>query len=154
AQHVELLVDVHHHAHAVAERLLDGLDPLPVHARVGIVDLHLVVAAALARVEPRLLDDVLHAVLRPAAAAVGLDAVIGGPPEPEARLARGLAGQTPQRDVERGDGIRRQAHATDAAVGAEHLLPQLFHHSWIFTQQQRLEARLQVDLHRLRAAPA
>jgi len=46
AEHVQLLVDVDHHADPVADRLLHGQDALPVHAGIRVVDLHLVEAAA------------------------------------------------------------------------------------------------------------
>jgi len=81
AEHVELLVDVHHEPDPVAHRLLHRQHALPVGPRIGVVDLELVVAAAPRHVGLGFADQVVERVARPSAAAVGGDPV--GDPAPE-----------------------------------------------------------------------
>ena len=94
----------------------------------------------MAGVEAPLGDDVVDGVVGPAAAAVRLDPVRHRAPHAEQRLAGDLSGEIPQRDVERGHTVAGQAHPTDTAVGAEHLLPELADHPWVLADEQRLEA--------------
>ncbi len=153
-EHVELLVDVDHQAHVVAQRLLDGLHARDVLARVGIVDFHLVVAAAVAGVEAPLGEDVLDGVVGPPAAPVRLDPIRHRAPQAEQRLAGDLPDQIPERDVERSHAVAGQAHPADAAVGEEHFVPQLADHPRILADEQRLQTRLEIDLDRLGTAAA
>src|SRR5262249_33155757 len=122
--------------------------------RASVADLHLVVAAAVAGVEPPLGDDVVEGVVGPAAAAVRLDPVPHRAPHAEQRLAGNLPSEIPQRDVERGHSVAGQAYPADAAVSAEHLLPELADHPGGLTDEHRLEARLGVDLDSLRHTAA
>src|SRR5215510_13919253 len=96
----------------------------------------------------------LDGVVGPAAAAVGLDAIRHRAPHAEQRLAGDLPGEIPQRDVERGHTVGGEAHPANAAIGTEHLLPELADHPWVLADEQRLEARLEIDLDGLRAAAA
>src|SRR6266480_915187 len=154
AQDVEALIDVDHQPHALAQRAPYCFDPLAVLARVRVVDLHLVVPAAEAGIALGLADQVLHAVARPAAAAVGGNAVGHRAPQLIERQARRLAGDVPQSDVERGKGVGGYALLPDSHVGAEHALPQALDEERIFADQHRLEPRVEVDLDRLGAAAA
>src|SRR5438105_7671481 len=149
AQDVEPLIDVDHQPHALTERAPYCFDPLAVLARVRMVDLHLVVAAAEAGIALGLADQVLHAVARPAAAAISGDAVGDRAPQLVERQVRQLAGDVPQSDVERGKGVGGHALLLDSHVGAEHALPQALDEERIFADQQRLQARVEIDLDRL-----
>src|SRR5207249_4311011 len=100
-EHVQALVHIHHHAYAVAQRATHRRDAFRVLARVGMVDLHLVVLAALRGVPFRFGDQFLFAVLRPAAAAVRGNAVGHRAPELVERLPRDFPRDVPQTDVER-----------------------------------------------------
>src|SRR2546422_3011751 len=102
AQDVEALIDVDHQPHAVAERAPHCFDPLAVLARVRMVDLHLVVPAAEAGIALGLPDQVLHAVARPAAAAVGGNAVGHCAPPLVERPAPHLCRDWPQTHFARG----------------------------------------------------
>src|SRR5439155_23591111 len=75
-------------------------------------------------------------------------------PQLEERQVRGLADDVPETDVERADRIRRNALALDPAIRAVHPVPQALDEEWVLTEQERLQARLEVDLDRLGAAPA
>ena len=116
------------------------------------MDLHLVVAAAVPGVEAGLVDDVFHPVVGPAAAAVRLHPIRRRAPHAEQRLAGHLAGQVPERDVQRGHRIAGQSNAPDAAIGAEHLLPQAGDQPRVLADQQWLEPGLEIDLDRLGSA--
>src|SRR5262249_28722785 len=143
-----------HEADAVAQRDLDCLHALAVHARIGVVDLHLVVEAAARRVALRLADDVLRPVVPPAPAAVGGHAVGDGAPELAERQPRRPADDVPESDADRADAVGGDALALDAAVGAEHALPQAFDEQGILTDDERLEAGLEIHLDGLRAPAA
>ena len=122
--------------------------------RIGVVDLELVVAAARGDVALRLLDHVLHPVRRPPAAPVGRDAVRDPAPEPIERLARRLADDVPQRDVERGERVRGHAETPDPSIGAIHALPEPLDQPRVLADEERRKARLEVHLDGLGAAPA
>src|SRR5690606_4279546 len=154
AHHVELLVDVDHHANARPERLLHGFHAAAVHGGIRVVDLHLVVAAAHGRVALGLGNEILLRVLAPAAAAVAGDAIAYGTPESVEGKARRLAREVPQRDVDRRDRHAGEPHAAHAPVAAVHLLPQALDRERVLADEKRREALLQVRMHALRAAAA
>ena len=60
AEHVEPLVDVDHQPHARAESAAHGFDACAVCFRIRVVDLHLVVPAAVAGVLLRFADQVVR----------------------------------------------------------------------------------------------
>ena len=152
AQHVEALVDVHHHAHPAAERPVQRLDPLGVRFQVGIVQLHLVIPDAARGIALGLGDQVLLGVLAPAAAAVAGDEVGVRPPQLVQRQLRDLRREVPQRDVGGGKRVGRDALLLDAHVDAEHLLPQPLDVQRVFADERRLEPRLEAGVHRFGAA--
>jgi len=121
---VELLVHVDHHPDAVAHGLLHRLDAATVLERIGVMDLHLVVAAAHGRVARGLADQVVDGVRAPAATAVRGHAVGHGPPQLREGLPRRLARDVPEPDVERGERIAGDADLPDAAIRAIHLVPE------------------------------
>src|SRR5712691_1859758 len=154
AEDVELLVHVDHEADLIAESLAHGLDALAVHPRVRVVDLHLVVAASHADVALGLADQVVKRVLRPPAAPVRRDPVGHRSPQFVERQAGGLSHEIPEADVERAQGIRRDALTLDPAVRAVHPLPQPRDEERILSEDEWLQAGLEIHLDRLGAAAA
>ncbi len=150
---VELLVHVHHHLHAVAERLAHRLYPLAIHEGVWGMDLHLVVAAPRARVAGALADEIADRVRAPAAAAVRVHPVRGGAPQLGEREVGCFTRQIPERDVERGQGVAGDAHATDAAVCSIHLVPEPADEQRVLADQE-LRQTAGVGFDRFRARPA
>lgn len=142
AQHVEPLVGVHHELHPVAERPSDGLDARPVRAGVGMVDLHLVIAASHGDVALRLINEVVRRILRPTTAAIGGNPVGHRAPKLVKRETSDLADQIPQPDVERAYGVARDSHAPDRSVRAVHSLPEALHEERVLAEEERLEACL------------
>src|SRR5262249_7012144 len=102
----------------------------------------------------RLGDELRLGVLAPAAAAVGAHAVRVAAPKLVERQPGRLAGEIPQRDVERGDRHAGDADAPHAAVAAVHLVPQALDLERILPDQQALEPRVEVGQHGFRAAAA
>src|SRR5206468_10294372 len=140
--------------HVVAERAPNRLHALAVLARIRVVDLHLVVAAAELGVALRLTDQVVDPVSRPPATPVGGDPVGHRPPELIYRKAGRLAGDVPEPDVERRDRVGGHTLTLDPAIAAEHALPEALDEERVLADDQRGQARVEVDLDRLRTPTA
>ena len=149
---VAILVHVDHHAHARTERLLHRRDAARVHGGVRMVDLHLVVLAAQARIFLRFGHHLVNAVLRPATRAVRGHAIGHRAPQLVERQLGALAGDVPEPDVERGERVSGHALLADAHVDAEHLFPQALDKERIFADERRLQARVEIGEHRFGAA--
>src|SRR5205807_3894745 len=106
------------------------------------------------RVALGLPDQIGEGVSRPATAPVGRDPIAPGAPELVEGQAGGLADDVPEADVERGERVGRHALALDPPVEAEHAFPQPLDEEWVLAQEERREARLEIDLDRLGAAAA
>jgi hypothetical protein len=104
------------------------------------VDLHLVVAAPGRLVARGLADEVVDRIGAPAATAIGVHAVGRRAPELGERQAGLLARQIPERDVERRQGIARDAYPANAAVGTVHLVPEPADQERILADEQFAEA--------------